>query len=106
MCLMQFPFFVRIISGMKRLQKKNWTAILHAVLWVLVTTVFFGSGARVLFFGLPDQVAALIPTHSQAAASGQFEYRKQHASSTSEIPIGLRANAEKIEFDNFRVENL
>ena len=103
---MQFPFFARIISGMKRSQKQNWTAILRAVLWVLVTTAFFGSGARVLFFGLPDQIAALLPSHSQAAAGAQFKYRKQHASSTSEIPIGLRANAEKIEFDNFRVENL
>lgn len=102
---MQYPFFARIIIRMKS-ATHHWSAILRAVSWVVITTAFFATGARVLFFGLPEHIAALLPAQSQAAATTQFEYRKQHASSTSDIPLGLRANAVEIDFDSFRVEKL
>lgn len=48
---------------------RRWGAILSSVFFALLTTSLFAFGARILFYGLPDNVAVVFARSNQTAAA-------------------------------------
>lgn len=58
--LMEFTSPPSTITGMSPSPAHDWGAIARSVFFMLLSTTLFAFGARVLYFGVPEPVIALI----------------------------------------------
>lgn len=85
---MRAPSLERIVTKMKKIPRRDWGAVARSVFLALITTCFFAFGARVLFFGLPPEIAAFFSPRSHVAAvaetGSEFRYEFESPSILTE----------------------